>query len=557
MKLIVGAPHFHGKIRIPSSKSHTLRALICASLADSSSYIESPLESEDINTAVEILQSLGVRIRKLNSSPAVWKISPPHGGLIEYLNTYSTQTAEKPVTAGSAYFMQSPIIFSSQHTQAAESGSSVQSSKSVVPIHEPQYAAHSKVSACSEVSDSTCPEISTCPEVFDHTETQSPVFHHTPITLHLGNSGSLLYFLGATLAVSHCPLCFTGDASLQSRPIEPLLEIYRQAHLFYAAASAKAQAALPLTFCGALAARTFTLDGPFSQPVSGLLLAAPLLHGTTRIFFKNPGEVPYLHITCNWLRKAGIHVQAAQNGSSFTITGKQVYRALSETIPGDWSSAAFPLAAAIVSRQALTLENLDIQDGQGDARIVSLLQQMGAAVHYNAAEKTLSVLPVPPVSPNQRHSYIPPPLTLTGISCDCSDIPDAVPVLAALACFAQGQTYLTNAGVCRYKECDRLHVIAEELSRFGADITEGSDFLIIHGKGGDNLHPARVTSRHDHRIAMALAVAACGIGAITATASSSSGIPFSCVEHFDCAAVSYPAFIADLTAAGASFSLEA
>lgn len=517
MNLIVGVPHFHGRIRIPPSKSHTLRALICAALADSSSYIESPLDSDDISTAAEILQSLGVRIRKRSSNPAAWEITPPTGGLIAHLNSAGTHAAESPMNgmhslaAGSMDFMRSSLIFS-QPDEAAENTDTVHRRTAI-----PEPAAHH--------------------------------FHQPPLPLYFGNSGSLLYFLGAVLAVSSYPMCFTGDASLQSRPAEPLLSIYRQAAIPYTAASnKKKQAVLPLTVCGPLTAQSFTLSGPFSQPVSGLLFAAPLLHGTTRIFFKNPGEVPYLHITCNWLQKAGIDVQAAADGSSFTITGIQPYRAFSHKIPGDWSSAAFPLAAAAVSRQALTLENLDIHDGQGDSRIVALLQQMGAAIAYREAEKSLTVLPAE---------------TLTGISCDCSDIPDTVPVLAALACFAQGTTHLTNAGVCRYKECDRLHAIAEELSQFGADITEGSDFLVIHGKGGHNLHPARVHSRGDHRIAMALAVTACGIAALSAdprfsraeTASTASNIPCSCIEHFDCTAISYPSFMSDLTAAGASFSL--
>ena len=312
----------------------------------------------------------------------------------------------------------------------------------------------------------------------------------------------------------------------------------------------------PLRFCGPLPAGAYQLDGPFSQPVTGLLLAAPLLNGMSRITFNNAGERPYLRMTCAWLRIAGIEV-LNRGDCCFEIKGRQRYRSFSETIPGDWSSALFPLTAAVICNAALTLTNLDPADTQGDSQALSILKAMGADIRCDTERRTVSVFPISG--------------TLKGGRFDCADIPDAVPILAAAAVFCTGETLLLNAGVCRFKECDRLAASAEELAKFGAAITQGEDFLRIggsggnssaaNGSGGQKLHPARVRSRGDHRIAMMLAVAACGIAARyhsgqqsdTTRENTENFSETSCIEDFDCVRISYPRFIEDMNAAGAAF----
>ena len=325
----------------------------------------------------------------------------------------------------------------------------------------------------------------------------------------------------------------------------------------------------PLRFCGPLPAGHYRLDGPFSQPVTGLLLAAPLLNGRSRITVNHAGERPYLRMTCAWLRIAGIEV-LNRGDCYFEVAGGQRYHAFTHTIPGDWSSALFPLTAAVICNAALTLTNLDPTDTQGDSQALSILQAMGADIRCDAERRTVSVFPISG--------------TLKGGRFDCGDIPDAVPILAAAAMFCTGETLLCNAGVCRFKECDRLAASAEELAKFGAHITQGEDFLRIVGSGnkdssesdtggndrtksgGYRLHPARVCSRGDHRIAMMLAVAACGIAVqhhnrqtsvdmreYTEQFSQSACSQISCIEDFDCVKISYPQFIEDMNAVGARF----
>ena len=479
----------------PSSKSHTIRALICASLSEGASFITAPLISGDMESAVQTLRQLGVGITEVSNNPLTLKVTPPVRGLLSFAGGAADANTGQAVNA----------------TRAGEQ--------------------------------------------FGQDEA---------LVLNLGNSGSLLYFLGMILAAADTPVCLTGDESLSSRPVEPLLSVYRQAGISYSAAKLNSDThstdVPPLRFCGPLPAGNYRLDGPFSQPVTGLLFTAPLLNGTSRITFNKAGERPYLRMTCDWLRIAGItltHGGFDADTCSFEIAGNQRYQPFYATIPGDWSSALFPLTAAVICNAALTLTNLDPNDTQGDSQALSILQAMGADIHCDAERRTVSVFPISD--------------TLKGGRFDCGDIPDAVPILAAAAVFCTGETLLLNAGVCRFKECDRLAASAEELAKFGADITQGEDFLriggsggnssAVNGSGGQKLHPARVRSRGDHRIAMMLAVAACGIAARyhsgqqsdTTRENTEKFSETSCIEDFDCVRISYPQFIEDMNAAGAAF----
>lgn len=500
MNLEVSTPSFCGTMTAPSSKSHTLRALICASLADDTSFITAPLISGDMESAMQVLRQLGVTITEVSNNPLVLKVTPPVGGLLASAERGAADT-------------------NTEHTERSD-----------------KPAGHAEPPHKLSGQDGKLPA------------------SDMELVLDLGNSGSLLYFLGMILAAADAPVCLTGDESLRSRPVEPLLSVYRQAGIHSAARIKNDTGSMevpPLRFCGPLPAGTYQLDGPFSQPVTGLLLAAPLLNGMSRITFNKAGERPYLRMTCAWLRIAGIEV-LNRGDCCFEIKGRQRYRSFSETIPGDWSSALFPLTAAVICNAALTLTNLDPADTQGDSQALSILKTMGADIRCDTERRTVSVFPISG--------------ELKGGRFDCADIPDAVPILAAAAVFCTGETLLLNAGVCRFKECDRLAASAEELAKFGADITQGEDFLRIGGSGGNSsggqkLHPARVRSRGDHRIAMMLAVAACGIAARYHSGQQSDTTKenienfseTSCIEDFDCVRISYPRFIEDMNAAGAAF----
>lgn len=336
--------------------------------------------------------------------------------------------------------------------------------------------------------------------------------------MDVGNSGQVLRF-GAAMA-ARLPLysVFTGDASICGlRPMQPLLDALTQ--LGAMAVSTRNNGLAPIVIRGPVRPGAVEMDGQDSQPVSAVLLLAAFLPGTTTITVRQPGEKPWIDMTLYWLERLGV---ACVNEAyeRYTVTGRAAFPGFDYTVPGDWSSAAFPMAASLVTNSPLVLENMDMADPQGDKAIVDVFRRMGAAIQVDDAAKTVHI---------GRHSG------LHGIEADVNAIIDAVPVLATVACFADSPTTLTGASIARRKESDRLAAITRELGKMGARIDEFDDGLTIHPAV---LRGAEVDSCHDHRIAMSLVAAglACGETVVRNTA---------------CVAKSFPGFAGILRGLGA------
>ena len=354
------------------------------------------------------------------------------------------------------------------------------------------------------------------------------------IKIDAGNSGTLFYFLGSILSSMSSDFILTGDSSILKRPVKPLIEIYEELGLKYEFLESFEKA--PIRVLGGqflikdLEEKKICLEGDFSQVVSGLLLGAGLLDFPLQINLKRAGELPYLKMTLHWLKTCGIELDVSDDFKTFKITGRQKISSFSASIPADWSSAGFPIALALITASTISIKNIDINDVQGDARIVKVLKEMNADIRFEEESQTLKIFPS----------------SLKGGTFDCSDIPDAVPALSAIACFAKGETLLKNIEICRYKECDRLSVISSELKKLGADITEGRDFLRIRGNAGKNLRPAAVDSHKDHRIAMMLTVMGFGID-------DKDGTVFT-LKNAECFDISYPSFLDELKNMGLSIT---
>ena len=346
------------------------------------------------------------------------------------------------------------------------------------------------------------------------------------IKIDAGNSGTLFYFLGSILSSMSSDFILTGDSSILKRPVKPLIEIYEGLGLKYEFLDGFKKAPIRVlpgsSLIKNLKEKTLWLEGDFSQVVSGLLLGASLLNFPLQINLKRAGELPYLKMTLHWLKTCGIELDVSDDFKTFKITGRQKISSFSASIPADWSSAAFPVALALITASSLVIKNIDINDVQGDSRIVKILKEMNADIRFEEESQSLKIFPS----------------NLKGGTFDCSDIPDAVPALSAMASFANGETILKNIEICRYKECDRLFAIASELKKLGADITEGRDFLIVRGTGGKDLRPAKVSSHGDHRIAMMLMVMGAGID----NQDDSDFI----LQDAGCFDISYPSFLDEL-----------
>jgi 3-phosphoshikimate 1-carboxyvinyltransferase len=248
-------------------------------------------------------------------------------------------------------------------------------------------------------------------------------------------------------------------------------------------------------------------------------MLAAFLPGTTRLEVDFPGEQPWIDLTLSWLDRLGVP-HSNENYGAYEVTGPAPPGGFSYTVPGDWSSAAFPIAAALATNSALTLENMDVRDPQGDKAVLALWERMGARFSIDEKAGTVHV---------HRHQG------LRGIAMDVNAVIDALPALAAVACFAQSPTVITGAAVARRKESDRISAIAGELARMGARIEEREDGLTVYPAV---LHGAPVHSRGDHRIAMALAAAGLGCGQTV-------------VEDAACVAKSFPGFAAAMRGVGA------
>ncbi len=336
--------------------------------------------------------------------------------------------------------------------------------------------------------------------------------------IDVGNSGQVLRFGAAMAARLPGYTVFTGDASVRTlRPMQPLLD--GLSGLGALAVSSKGDGKAPIIVRGPVTAGRVRMNGADSQPVSAMLMLGACLSGQTVIDVDNPGETPWIDMTLYWLDKLGIRYHH-ENYHHYEIEGKGNWPGFDYTVPGDWSSAAFPLAAALVTGSEVTLSNMDMADPQGDKAIVDIFRRMGADIVVDDTAKTVTV---------RRGG------SLHGITVDVNAVIDAVPVLAMTACFADTPTTITGAAIARQKESDRIAAISAELGKMGARITECEDGLTVYPAP---LHGAITESRKDHRIAMSLAVAGMACGGVTIT-------------DVACVAKSFPGFAATMRGLGA------
>jgi 3-phosphoshikimate 1-carboxyvinyltransferase len=339
-----------------------------------------------------------------------------------------------------------------------------------------------------------------------------------------GNSGQVLRFAAALATLSKGYTVITGDESIRSnRPIQPLIEGLKGLKGW--AVSTRENGYAPLVVKGPLQAGFTSLEGQDSQPVSALLMAASFTNGQTEIQVSQAGEKPWIALTLSWLDRLGVSY-SHRNFEHFIIQGKRVRPAFEMTIPGDLSTVAFPLVAALVTKSELTIHHVDIQDVQGDKELIFLLQRMGAHLEIDVSRHLLKV-------------FI--QSKLKGQVVDVNNFIDAVPILAVLGCYAEGETQLVNAAIARRKESNRLACITAELRKMGASIEETVDGLRVQQS---ELKGACVNSHGDHRLAMSLIIA--GLGAKGETE----------VQGIECISKSYPTFLADLRRLGAHINEE-
>ena len=332
-------------------------------------------------------------------------------------------------------------------------------------------------------------------------------------------SGSTLRFMIPVAALAPGPSTLLFGASFERRPVAPLLESLRE--LGVESAVQRKGSSVMVCGGGIRGGKTSIRGDISSQFISGLLFACPKAKEDTEITVTTKLESKgYVEMTLEVLVKHGLEGAVNDDLSRLWIPANQSYVPCDHTVPGDFSSAAFLLAAAAVTSSRVTVKNLDYRTCQGDSTIVDVLEEMGASVKIGNDSVE--------VEGGQ----------LVGVDIDAKDIPDLVPVCAVLGCYAEGRSVIYNAKRLRYKESDRLDSISTELKKMGADIMVNEDGLTING--GSRLHGATVDPHNDHRIAMACAVAALGAEGKTK------------IQNVECINKSYPQFFSDLRLLGAN-----
>lgn len=295
--------------------------------------------------------------------------------------------------------------------------------------------------------------------------------------LYANESGSTLRFMIPIALAINGEVEISGSKRLMERPLEDYFNIFREKGIYYKLENQT------LSAKGELTGGTYYLRGDVSsQFITGLLFALPLIKEDSIIEITTQLESrAYVDMTIDVLNKFGIEVKCENN--KYFIKGNQKYKPNDYTVEGDYSQAAFFLAMGNI-----TLTGLDETSLQGDKEIVSVYQSMGMDI--KAIE----------------NGYKTNGKALKNITVDVSQIPDCVPVLAAVMAVTEGEGRIVNAARLRIKESDRLRAVTEELQALGASVTEGEDYLIIHGK--KRLSGGVCKSHNDHRIVMALATIA-------------------------------------------------
>lgn len=336
-------------------------------------------------------------------------------------------------------------------------------------------------------------------------------------TLNTGNSGTTTRLISGILAGQDFSCTLTGDASIQSRPMNRImLPLHAMGGDI---SSLKGNGCAPLSIHGKpLHAIDYLSPVSSAQVKSCILLAGMYADGTTSVtepvLSRNHTEI--------MLQYFGANITSSRNTAS--ISPEPCLEAREIFVPGDISSAAYFIAAGLlIPNSELLLKNVGINPTRNG--LLQVCEKMGADITLlniqKHGEPTADIL----VRTSNLHGT-----TISGEI--IPSLIDEIPMIAVMAAFADGTTVIKDAQELKVKESDRISVVTENLKRMGADVTPTEDGMII--QGGRPLHGTVIDSHFDHRIAMSFAIA----GTICDG-------PLS-INGGECVNISYPEFYHDL-----------
>ncbi|GAA5188022.1 3-phosphoshikimate 1-carboxyvinyltransferase [Ferrimonas gelatinilytica] len=312
-----------------------------------------------------------------------------------------------------------------------------------------------------------------------------------PLELYLGNAGTAMRPLAAALTVGDGAFVLTGEPRMKERPIGHLVEALSALGAQIRYLEEEGFPPLAIT-AGALKGGEVSIDGSISsQFLTALLMIAPLCKNDLTISVR--GELvskPYIDITLALMARFGVRVDN-QGYESFRIQSGQRYISPGRfMVEGDASSASYFLAAGALGGGPVTVHGVGRLSLQGDKYFADVLADMGAEIQWF------------------DDKIVAKGGKLVGIDMDLNHIPDAAMTIATTALFAEGPTTIRNVYNWRVKETDRLAAMAKELSKVGAQVEEGNDYLKITPV--PSLRHAQIDTYNDHRIAMCFSLLAVG-----------------------------------------------
>lgn len=485
MEIKVKRSQLYGEVICPPSKSYSHRAILISSLASGKSHIENVLISRDTIASIECAKMLGVSVKSLDieSNDRV-------ESNIDVSDKYPVNRVSGP--------KQKVDIFVSTQDLIVESNGGRRGFKTpddVVYADNSGTTIRTATSMCSLVNDGY----------------------------------SIL----------------TGDKSLRKRPMGDLIKALNQ--LGVNCFSTNRSSFPPLVVKGGgMKGGTTQISGQISsQFISSILLSGIYAQRPITIqVLGNQVSKPYIDSTIFMMKKFGAKVENPSNGlhsdhfvdgekdpkvsnlnetisEEYRLSVENDYRSQTFRVPGDFSTAALLMSAAIVSEGVLTIKNLDFTMPQGDMDIINIIKKMGGGIE---------------VDRNKGVAKIDGSTKLDGGDFNLVGTPDLLPVVAILSLKARNKTTITGVSHARYKETDRVSNISSQLTKFGAEIKESNDSIIINPP--DKLKSAVINSFDDHRLFMAFTIA-------------SLSTEHSIIDSANSVDVSFPNFINELKAIGA------
>lgn len=331
-------------------------------------------------------------------------------------------------------------------------------------------------------------------------------------SIDCGEAGLTVRMFTPICALFEKEITLNGRGSLLTRPLSMIELPLRQLGV----RCDTTQGCLPIRVQGPLHGGMCEIDGSVSsQFLTGLLIALPLASGDTEISVKNLTSKPYIDMTLSIMKAFGVSV-IHENYRLFHVKGNSVYTPREYEVEGDWSGAAFLLAAGAIGG-SVVIDNLLSDSPQADRAFLEVLDACGASVHCSG--QSVSV----------EHK------NLFAFAFDATECPDLFPPIVALASHCKGVSEIKGVHRLRHKESDRAATLAGEFVKLGVRVTVKDDIMYV--QRAKHVDEACVSSCGDHRIAMACAIAAFGSSSVS-------------ISDSEAVAKSYPGFFDDISRLG-------